>query len=61
MQTVVEMSEFLRRAKQIGLSDDERQHIIDVLASHPDLGNEIAGTGGMRKLRIATKSKGKSG
>jgi len=59
MQTVVEMSEFLRRAKQIGLSDDERQHIIDVL--HPDLGNEIAGTGGMRKLRIATKRKGKSG
>jgi len=61
MQTVVEMPEFLRRAKQVGLSDDERENIIDDLASHPDLGDEITGTGGMRKFRVATKSKGKSG
>jgi len=61
MQTVVEMPEFLRRAKQVGLSDDERENIIDELASHPELGDEIVGTGGMRKLRVAAKGRGKSG
>jgi len=61
MQTVVEMPEFLRRAKQTGLSEDEREAIIDDLASNPELGDEIAGTGGMRKLRVAAKGKGKSG
>jgi len=61
MQTVVEMPEFLRRGKHVGLSDDEREHIIDALASHPELGDEISGTGGMRKLRVAAQGKGKSG
>jgi hypothetical protein len=61
MQTVVEMPEFLRRAKQIGLTDDERENIIDDLASNPEAGDEIAGTGGMRKVRVAAKGKGRSG
>lgn len=61
MQTVVEMPEFLRRAKQIGLTEDEREDIIDDLALNPEAGDEIAGTGGMRKVRVAGKGKGKSG
>ena len=61
MQTVVELPEFLRRAKQVGLSEEERANIIEKLAAQPDLGDEIAGTGGMRKLRVAAKGKGKSG
>ena len=61
MQTVVELPEFLRRAKQVGLSDEERADIIEELAAQPALGDEIAGTGGMRKLRVAAKGKGKSG
>ncbi len=61
MQTVIEMPEFIRQAKQLGLSDDEREGIIDEVAEHPDLGDEISGTGGMRKLRVAARGKGKSG
>ncbi len=61
MQTVVEMPEFVRQAKKLGLSNDERESIIDDVAENPGLGNEISGMGGMRKLRVAAKGKGKSG
>ena len=61
MQTIVEMPEFLRCAKRLGISQDERESIIDVIAANPHVGDEIAGTGGMRKIRIAAKGKGKSG
>ena len=61
MQTVVELPEFIKCAKKLGLSDEERETIVDLIASNPDAGDEISGTGGMRKLRIAGKGKGKSG
>lgn len=61
MQTVVELPEFIKCAKKLGLSDEEREAIVDLIASNPDAGDEISGTGGMRKLRIAGKGKGKSG
>jgi len=51
----------LRRAKKLGISDDERENIVDDIALHPDAGDPISGTGSMRKLRIAAKGKGKSG
>jgi hypothetical protein len=61
MHTVVEMSEFVKSAKKLGLSDGEREAIVNLIASDPDAGDEISGTGGMRKLRVASKDKGKSG
>lgn len=61
MQTVTEMPEFIRCAKKLGLSEDEKAAIIDLIASDPDLGDEISGTGGIRKVRVAGKGKGKSG
>ncbi len=61
MQTVVELPEFIKCAKKLGLSDEERETIVDLIASDPEAGDEISGTGGMRKLRIARKDKGKSG
>ena len=61
MQTVVETLEFIRCAKKLDLSDDERESIIDLIASNPKAGVEISGTIGMRKVRIAGKGKGKSG
>ena len=61
MQSVVEMPEFMRCAKKLGLSNDERESIINIIASNPDAGDEIVGTGGMRKIRVASKGKGKSG
>ena len=61
MQTVVETDEFLKDAKQAGLSDDERNEIVDFISDNPFAGVEIAGTGGARKVRFSAKGKGKSG
>jgi hypothetical protein len=61
MQTVIETELFLRDAKSVGLSDEERDAIVNFVATNPNAGNEIKGTGGARKLRFAGKGKGKSG
>lgn len=61
MQTVVELDEFIRCAKKLGLTEDEKDDIIDLIASNPDIGDEISGSGGVRKVRVAGKGKGKSG
>jgi len=61
MQTVIETADFLRDAKDAGLSDEERREIVDFIASNPLAGDEMAGTGGARKVRFAAKGKGKSG
>jgi hypothetical protein len=58
--TVVETSAFLRRAEKI-LSEEEHEQLLFYLASHPTDGDEIQGTGGVRKLRFAAKGRGKSG
>lgn len=60
MQTVVETPVFLRRAEKL-LSRDEHDALITCLAAYPLSGDEIVGTGGVRKLRFAAKGKGKSG
>jgi hypothetical protein len=61
VQTVVETPAFLNDARLLGLSDAERLAIVTWIASHPDAGNVIQGTGGARKVRFAGKQRGKSG
>jgi hypothetical protein len=61
VQTVVETSFFIRDAKAVGISDDERFQIIQFIAENPDAGTPIPGTGGARKIRFSGKGKGKSG
>jgi hypothetical protein len=61
MQTVVETPQYLKDVKKAGLSGEERQAIVEHIARHPEDGDEMAGTGGARKLRFAAKGKGKSG
>ena len=60
MITVVEFPPFL---EQVGKSikTNERDELINFLARNPEEGDEITGTGGLRKLRWAGKGKGKSG
>lgn len=58
LQTVVELPEFLRRAKAI-MSDAERNALVDFLAATPDAGVSLGG--GLRKLRFARPGGGKSG
>lgn len=43
------------------ISESERQGIINYLATHPQAGVVMQGTGGIRKFRWASGNKGKSG
>lgn len=60
MIAVVETEEFLADAKGV-LSEDEHDALILYVAHHPDAGDLIPETGGLRKLRWAAKGKGKRG
>ena len=41
--------------------EDEKRDLIDYLAANPLAGDEIPGTGGVRKLRFAVPGRGKRG
>lgn len=53
MQTVVETPPFQASAKKAGMSEAEVFQLIDYLAENPDAGDDIKGTGGCRKVRVA--------
>ena len=55
------MKEFDREWNKLKLSDDDLQHLQNIIINKPDAGDVIQGTGGLRKLRIAFPNKGKSG
>lgn len=59
MHTVVEMPEFEKCVKSLKISEAERKEIIDAIATNPQAGDEIQGTGGARKIRLPVPSKGK--
>lgn len=58
MQTVVELPEFLRRAKAI-MTDDERVSLVNYIAANAESGVSLGG--GLRKVRIPREGRGKSG
>jgi mRNA-degrading endonuclease RelE of RelBE toxin-antitoxin system len=58
--TIVEFSAFAKKADKL-LTVDERAALIGFLAANPLSGEQIVGTGGVRKLRFAAQGKGKSG
>jgi mRNA-degrading endonuclease RelE of RelBE toxin-antitoxin system len=60
MLTIVETSAFARRAEKL-LTEEEHGELLFYLAVHPDSGDEIPGTGGVRKIRFSAKGRGKSG
>jgi len=60
MQTIVELPEYIQRSSRL-LSKSDKKGIINYLASHPQSGAVMQGTGGIRKFRWATGNKGKSG
>jgi hypothetical protein len=61
MHTVVETPSYLSDAKAAGLTEGEREAVVEIIANHPEVGDEIGGTGGARKVRVAGRGKGKSG
>lgn len=60
MMTVVELTGFLARVGK-SITYSERDELIGYLARNPEDGDEIKGTGGLRKLRWGGKGKGKRG
>ena len=60
MQTVAETPTFTRQADRL-FSEDEKRELIDYLAENPLAGDEIPGTGGVRKLRFGTLGRGRRG
>ena len=61
MHTVCELHSFRRAADAAGMTEDEVRKLIDYLGQNPTAGDELSGTGGCRKLRVAGRGKGKSG
>jgi hypothetical protein len=61
MQAVIETESYLRDAKAAGMSEDERNAAVDLVATDPEVGDIMQGTGGVRKARLAGRGKGKSG
>lgn len=58
LQTVVELPEFIRRAKAV-MPDAERLELVNYIAANPEAG--VALGGGLRKVRIPRAGGGKSG
>lgn len=57
---MIETSAFTKQIVTL-LADDEYREFQARLAANPNLGALIKGGGGIRKIRVATGSKGKSG
>ncbi len=60
MRTVAETAVFQRYAAEIW-STSEREQFISFIASNPEAGDLIRGSGGCRKVRWSTSGQGKSG
>jgi mRNA-degrading endonuclease RelE of RelBE toxin-antitoxin system len=57
---VILLKGFRKAAKKL-FSEGEVKELAEFLGAHPDKGDVIAGTGGLRKLRWAIAGKGKRG
>ena len=61
MHSVIETPTYLAQAKRVGVSEAELEEIALLVATDPEGGAVMAGTGGARKLRHAGRGHGKSG
>jgi hypothetical protein len=61
VHTVVETPTYLAAAAKAGMTEAERVAAVDQIAADPQAGDIIPGGGGVRKVRVAGRGKGKSG
>ena len=57
---IIETSVFTRQV-QVLLSEEEYRDLQAALANRPNAGSVVVGSGGLRKVRWATKGRGKRG
>ena len=60
MQTLVPIGTFEEKARDL-LDEGEFDGMLELLAKNPKAGALIVDTGGLRKVRVARKGRGKSG
>lgn len=60
LMVFIETPIFTKRLKEL-LSDDLYADFQQKLAEHPEMGDLIEGTGGLRKVRLAVAGRGKRG
>ena len=60
MITIVETQQFMKKTDQL-MTAAEKAELIDLIANAPEAGDIIPRTGGVRKLRVPAKGRGKSG
>lgn len=58
---IVRTTRYAKDLKRLGVTDGEAAAIELAIASHPTAGDVVVGLGGVRKLRFAMGSRGKSG
>ncbi|MDP4026789.1 type II toxin-antitoxin system RelE/ParE family toxin [Methylobacterium sp. NEAU 140] len=58
--TVVETEIYLRSAERV-MDAAEREAVTDYVAAHPQDGDVIPGSGGIRKIRVPLSGRGKRG
>lgn len=61
MQAVIETNAYLAASEEAGMSDAEREAVVNLIAANPEAGAVMPGCGGARKLRVAKPGRGKSG
>lgn len=60
-RTFIEVPSFTKKWHSLGLTADNLRELQNILLKDPKSGDVIQGTGGLRKIRISSTSKGKRG
>ena len=60
-RTFIETIEFTKQWQALGLTDETLSILQNEIMRHPECGDMMKGTGGLRKLRIPFAGHGKSG
>jgi hypothetical protein len=61
LREIVETNAYLSAADRAGMTEEDREAVVNYIAANPKAGDLIKGTGGVRKVRIARPNTGKSG
>jgi hypothetical protein len=61
MHSVVETRAYLAAADDAGMTEEECENVVSILAANPEAGDIMPGCGGARKLRVRKPGTGKSG